>query len=141
MNSKLKVLAVLLLAPALMGGCPYGMNASYSGYPFTNDYHLSIASSYLIPSIRITVRWDVVQPYSAADFDISSLTPLVDAAVARHMQILMVFQQATTPGWARGSKNRNCSNNKPEAYPPKNDTDFGTFAGRIALAFKGKIEA
>jgi hypothetical protein len=52
-----------------------------------------------VETVRVAMRWNLIQPYSIRDGDFSSTDALVEAAARRHLAVLPVVE--STPGWAR----------------------------------------
>jgi hypothetical protein len=52
-----------------------------------------------VETVRLAMRWNVIQPYSVSPTDFSSSDAMVEAAAKRHLAVLPVVEG--TPGWAQ----------------------------------------
>lgn len=84
------------------------------------------------PIIRLDLDWWYVQPEPTATLHWDHLDPLVDAAAARGMRVLLVL--AYSPPWANGHPGEG-------GWFPTSDVDWTGIVARTVAHFGGKVAA
>ncbi len=79
--------------------------------------------------IKQQVEWKTIQD-APGDFSYGELDTIVNAAAARHVNVLLSIAKA--PGWAALG---------PDRPYPKNPADLAAFVSNMAARYKGKVQA
>lgn len=89
---------------------------------------MALVASTGADSVRLDMKWDIVQGGGSGTFDWSKADVLFDAADAQGLRVM--FCIINCPAWANASAGY--------IVPPTNPADFGTFAAACATRYKSR---
>lgn len=93
--------------------------------------------------VKVDVSWNAVEPNAKGELDpayLANVDHLVNAAAARGLKILLLFQGS--PCWASSAPSSiGCGDYRNSTYPPKNPKDYADTAATLAARYGGKLSA